>query len=263
MADLKPCGGVPRKQGMEISDARSNPAALVVGAGGGIGRALVQRLLDDDGIGRVYAVSRQSQQVDDDSGRLRWLTCDHSDAGIAAAVATMAGEDALLSRVVLCTGLLHGNGIQPEKAIERLQRANMEEVLRVNTVLPALWLGALVRLLRRSPRVVVAALSARVGSIGDNQLGGWYSYRASKAALNMMLRSAAVELARRAPNAKLIAFHPGTTDTALSRPFQARVAPDKLFTPKFVAGQLLDLMDDAQPDGTLAYLDWAGKPIPW
>jgi NAD(P)-dependent dehydrogenase (short-subunit alcohol dehydrogenase family) len=248
---------------MERNSVEKTSTALVVGAGGGIGSALVQQLLLDDSLHRVYAVSRQPQVVEDDSGKLCWLSCDHSDAGIAAVVATLVDEDASLSHVVLCTGVLHHDDLQPEKAMERLRRDHIEEVLRVNTVLPALWLAALVKLLRRSPRVVVAALSARVGSIGDNQLGGWYSYRASKAALNMILKTAAVELARRAPNAKLMAFHPGTTDTALSRPFQARVAPEKLFTPDFVASQLLGLMDQAQPDGKLDYLDWAGKPIPW
>ena len=248
---------------MGNTNTGTGTAALVVGAGGGIGRALVKQFLDDDRISRIYAVSRQQQLVEDGSGKLCWLSCDHSDSGIADVVEKMTGEGAMLSRVVLCTGLLHHQDLQPEKAIERLQRSSIEEVLRVNTVLPALWLGALVKLLRQSPQVIVAAFSARVGSIGDNQLGGWYSYRASKAALNMILKSAAVELARRAPNAKLIAFHPGTTDTALSRPFQARVKPDKLFTPDFVARQLLSLMDEARPDGTLAYLDWAGKPIPW
>ena len=248
---------------MENSNTGPASAALVVGAGGGIGRALVEQLLQDDSVSRVYAVSRQPQLLEDGDGKLCWLSCSHSDADIAAVVKTITDEGAVLSHVVLCTGLLHSHEIQPEKAIERLRRESIEEILRVNTVLPAVWLGALVKLLRQSPRVIVATFSARVGSIGDNQLGGWYSYRASKAALNMILKSAAVELARRAPNAKLMAFHPGTTDTALSRPFQARVAPDKLFTPDFVARQLLDLMDAAQPDGTLAYLDWAGKPIPW
>jgi NAD(P)-dependent dehydrogenase (short-subunit alcohol dehydrogenase family) len=110
---------------------------------------------------------------------------------------------------------------------------------------------------------VVAVLSARVGSIGDNRLGGWYGYRASKAALNMFLQTAAVEYARRARRVKLLAFHPGTTDTALSAPFQKNVAAGKLFTPDFVAQRLLGLMDAAEPDGRLGFLDWAGKTVPW
>jgi NAD(P)-dependent dehydrogenase (short-subunit alcohol dehydrogenase family) len=238
-------------------------AALVIGAGGGIGGALLDRLLERGDIERIYAVSRRAAGQGRSSSALRWLCCDHSEGGIGEVTAAISREGRHLSHVVICTGLLHDGALQPEKSLQRLQGSHMETVLRVNTVLPALWLGALVPLLRRSPRVVVAALSARVGSIGDNRLGGWYSYRASKAALNMVLQCTAIELARVAPAAKLIAFHPGTTDTGLSRPFQARVAPEKLFSPSFVADRLLELMDRAQPDGKLDFLDWDGKPIPW
>ena len=110
---------------------------------------------------------------------------------------------------------------------------------------------------------VFASISARVGSIGDCAMGGWYSYRASKAALNMLLKTAAIEFSRRAKNIKLIAFHPGTTDSPLSAPFQHSVADDALFTPEFVAERLLSLCDAHAPDGQLSYLDWAGKPIAW
>ena len=139
----------------------------------------------------------------------------------------------------------------------------MRAVLDINLVVPALWVAALARPLRRASGTVIGVLSARVGSIGDNQLGGWYSYRSSKAALNMFLKSAAIEYARRAPGVKLVAFHPGTTDTELSRPFQANVPAGKLFTTEFVAERLLTLLDDLEPDGELSYLDWAGSDIPW
>ena len=109
----------------------------------------------------------------------------------------------------------------------------------------------------------MAALSARVGSIGDNHLGGWYAYRSSKAALNMMLRTLSIEYGRRVKNVKIISFHPGTTDTALSKPFQASVPSDKLFTPEFVAGRLYGIMAEAEIDGQLSYLDWDNKAIPW
>ena len=131
-----------------------------------------------------------------------------------------------------------------------------------------MWLSKLAPMLskgwqRAEPKVSIATLTARVGSIGDNSMGGWYSYRSSKSALNMALKTASIELARRAPNAKLISFHPGTTDTQLSKPFQARVPANKLFTPDFVAKRLLTVMDTSTVDGTLSYLDWDNKPIPW
>ena len=106
-------------------------------------------------------------------------------------------------------------------------------------------------------------LSARVGSINDNRMGGWYSYRASKSALNMLLKTAAIEYARRAKNVKLIAFHPGTTDTALSKPYQKNVAKGKLFKPDFVARQLLSLVAKTPVDGTLSFLDWDHQAVDW
>jgi NAD(P)-dependent dehydrogenase (short-subunit alcohol dehydrogenase family) len=128
---------------------------------------------------------------------------------------------------------------------------------------PALWLKSLLKVLKGSQDCIVAALSARVGSIGDNHLGGWYAYRASKSALNMILKTAAIEYGRRAKNVKLIAFHPGTTDTELSKPFQAAVPKEKLFTPSFVAERLAMIMDEAVVDGELSYLDWKGQAIDW
>ena len=109
----------------------------------------------------------------------------------------------------------------------------------------------------------MAALSARVGSIGDNRLGGWYGYRSSKASLNMMLRTLSIEYARRAKNVKIIAFHPGTSDTPLSKPFRRSVPNEKLFTPQFVAERLCGIMHNAEIDGQLSYLDWDNKSIPW
>ena len=139
----------------------------------------------------------------------------------------------------------------------------MHEVFQANVVVPSLWIGAIPHLLRPDADCVVAVLSARVGSITDNRLGGWYSYRASKAALNMVLKSASVEFARRFPGVKLLAFHPGTTDTKLSQPFQRGVPPNKLFTPDFVAGRLSGLMDRLKPEGQLSYLAWDGSKIEW
>lgn len=121
-------------------------------------------------------------------------------------------------------------------------------------------------LLTHKTQCTITALSARVGSINDNELGGWYTYRASKAALNMLFKTAAIELARRAKNTKLILFHPGTTDTELSKPFQKNVPAGKLFTPEFVAGQLFELTNnnpDLKLNGEPAYLDWQGSTIPW
>jgi NAD(P)-dependent dehydrogenase (short-subunit alcohol dehydrogenase family) len=135
--------------------------------------------------------------------------------------------------------------------------------MSVNALLPMRSLAAFWPLIRTSEAPRIAVLSARVGSLGDNELGGWYSYRASKAALNMMMKCAAIEVRRLNKQAKLVAYHPGTVDSPLSKPFQRSVPEGKLFTPAFSAAQLIDILDRSEPDGELAYLDWAGETIPW
>ena len=237
---------------------------LIVGASGGIGAALVRLYLEDEQL-NVLAVSRASFPADmaGYADRLRWIQCDQNEESIRAVVAEIAASGVHLHRIAICTGVLHGDDFGPEKALDAVHGETLQAVMKVNLVVPAAWVSALAKPLRRSPGTVIAVLSARVGSIGDNKLGGWYSYRSSKAALNMFLKSAAIEYARRARGVKLVAFHPGTTDTALSKPFQANVPAGKLFTTDFVAGQLATLLDQQELDGELSYLDWSGQRIPW
>jgi len=163
----------------------------------------------------------------------------------------------------ICNGVLHDNGIKPEKRMDDIQEETLNRVFTANAIVPILWVKELKKVFSKRDICSIAILSARVGSISDNRLGGWYSYRASKCALNMLLKTSAIELNRKHKNVKLISFHPGTTDTKLSRPFQSSVSRDKLFTPDFVATKLMDLMRKTDVDGELAYLDWAGAPIDW
>ena len=240
-------------------------ASVIIGASGGIGDALVRRYLALGDCETVFAVSRTSQtsSVALSGTRLRWLLCDSSGEDVKRVVEELVSSGLNLRRIIICTGLLHNEDITPEKSLDKLDPDAMRAVFDVNLVIPALWLAALVKPLRRTEGSVIAVLSARVGSIADNRLGGWYSYRASKAALNMFLKSAAIEYSRRSPGIKLVSFHPGTTDTYLSSPFQANVSEEALFTPDFVADRLVKLLDEVQPDGQLSFLDWAGIEIPW
>ncbi|MEQ9462229.1 MAG: SDR family NAD(P)-dependent oxidoreductase [Haliea sp.] len=240
-------------------------SALVICASGGIGTAVAQRLLADSRYDTVFCVSRAATPPAalDTAAQLRWLPCGGSAGDIALAREELGDAVGQLARVVICSGILHQGDRGPEKSLEQLDADWMQTLFYANSITPMLWLQALAKGLGRKQDCVIAALSARVGSIGDNRLGGWYGYRASKSALNMLLQTAAVELARRAPATKLIAFHPGTTDTALSRPFQGNVPAGKLFTPDFVADRLLAIMDAARPDAALSYLDWDNKTIPW
>ena len=248
-----------------MNSAESGTCIWVVAASGGIGAAVVSRWLQEPNA-RVVAISAQppTTAVGGQSPGLIQVECDYSEEAIERTVSELLGKDLLPDYVVLAGGLLHdGAQVAPERQLEQLERAAMHAVFDANVVVPSLWLRALAKPLRQSARCVVAALSARVGSIGDNSLGGWYSYRSSKAGLNMVLRSAAVELRRRARGVKLIAFHPGTTDTALSKPFQRNVPAEKLFSPSYVADCLVGLMQSATVDGELSFLDYAGKRIPW
>jgi NAD(P)-dependent dehydrogenase (short-subunit alcohol dehydrogenase family) len=231
--------------------------AVIIGAGG-IGLALADKW-QESGQYDVHVVSRDTSI---DSSWQGWQS-DYSDESLVETSAGIAAVPGELSRLVITNGVLQGEGFRPERALRQLSRSAMAHVLEINTVLPMLALAAFESQLKNVSRPRVAVLSARVGSIGDNRLGGWYSYRASKSALNMMLQCAAIELHRVNRSLKLIAFHPGTTDTPLSKPFQRGVPADKLFTPKFVADQLSTILDTIEPDGRLSYLDWAGEPIPW
>ena len=212
----------------------------------------------------MVAISRTT--IDLEHPRLQCLEGGSTEEDIEQLLQQLAHLQGRITRVVICIGVLHQSEPHPMMPEKRLEDVNIQQLMHsahVNTILPALWVAKLLPLAKGAQPCVMAVLSARVGSIGDNRLGGWYSYRSSKAALNMFLKTAAIEYSRRANNVKLLAFHPGTTDTDLSKPFQANVPRDKLFTPAFVARQLIGIMDGLSADGELSYLDWQGQPIVW
>ena len=242
-------------------------SAIVLGASGGLGSAMVAEFLNDPAVGQVFAISSKQQPSglgDPKSARkLVWLTSEYNETAMAEVASQLVPHAGTFSRVCVCHGLLHSDKLRPEKRLEDITSEALQEIFHSNTVVPALWLKLLFKILKGQTPCIVATMSARVGSLSDNNLGGWYAYRASKAALNMVLKTASIEYARRAKNVKLIAFHPGTTDTALSKPFQSTVPTGKLFTTEFVAEQLAMIMDSAQLDGELSYLDWDGQTIAW
>ena len=248
-----------------MTDVTEGTAALVLGASGGLAQAIIGELMADADIDTVIAVSRNAAPEHFSNGSVTpmWIETEYSEPAMAAVVEQLQSFAGRITRVVICHGILHSETLWPEKRLEDISAESLQTVFQANTVVPVLWLKLLHRLLKGKQRCVVAALSARVGSIGDNHLGGWYAYRSSKAALNMMLRTLAIEYGRRVKNVKIISFHPGTTDTALSKPFQASVPSDKLFTPEFVAERLCGIMAEAEIDGQLSYLDWDNKSIPW
>jgi NAD(P)-dependent dehydrogenase (short-subunit alcohol dehydrogenase family) len=208
----------------------------------------------------VTALSRQpaGQTTRDSRLRLGAIDLEHEDS-IEAAFAAMPPT---LRLVVVATGLLHGQGLQPEKSYRALDPEAMLRSYRINVVGPALVAKHVLPRLAPAGRSVFAALGARVGSIGDNRAGGWHSYRASKAALAMILRNLAIETQRRTPELLCVGLHPGTVATGLSQPFQRGVAPDRLFAPDFAAAHLLSLIDRLTPEQSGSVLAWDGQTVP-
>ncbi len=232
--------------------------ALVVGGRGGIGGALVEALAQDPAVARVVATTR-GQEVPATTGKVTWRTLDLVDE---ASIVTALGGVETLDLVIVATGVLHGDGLTPEKSWRSIDADALARSFAVNAIGPALVAKHTLPLLPRRGRAVFAALSARVGSIGDNRLGGWHAYRAAKAALNQIIRTLSIELAASRPDAICVALHPGTVATELSAPFRGRVAPARLFTPEVAAAHLLRVIEGLVPAHTGAQLAWDGSLIP-
>lgn len=218
--------------------------ALVIGASGGIGAALVAGLQRRGA--EVTGLSRSADGLD--------VT---EEASVAAHLGRLEGE---FDTVIVATGALEIDGATPEKALRQLQPEALVAQVRLNALGPALVLKHALRLMPRDRRAVFAALSARVGSIGDNGFGGWYSYRASKAALNQLIHSAAIEIARSHREAVVVALHPGTVATPFTEKYLGR---HPAVTPEHAADRLVTLIDGLQPAQTGGFYDYAGREIPW
>lgn len=232
--------------------------AAVVGASGGIGRAIAERLRD--GGARVAALSRRCP---DGWPQRDWIPADVLDeSSLASAAATLA-EAGVPTRIIVASGMLHGPGFSPEKSMRTISLDSLATLFAVNAAGPALVAKHLLPLTPRDRRSVFAVLSARVGSIGDNRPGGWYAYRASKAALNMLVRTLAIEHRRTRPLGICVALHPGTVDTAPSAPFQSGVPDGTLLSPGQAAEALLAVMDLLGPEANGGFYARDAKPVPW
>jgi NAD(P)-dependent dehydrogenase (short-subunit alcohol dehydrogenase family) len=239
---------------VNLSSIPRPAAALVVGASGGLGAALLQECA---AAGFEAHGASRSPQSDG-------LKVDITDeASIAAMCVGLAELSQPLRLVIVATGLLHQSGLQPEKSMRALDGARMAQSFAVNAIGPALVAKHVLPLLPRSGKCVFAVLSARVGSIADNRMGGWYAYRASKAALNQIVRTLAIETGRTRPDTILAALHPGTVATALSAPFRGQVSPDKLFTPVVAAQHLTGVIDRLSPADSGGFFAWDGAAIPF
>ncbi|WP_339845459.1 SDR family NAD(P)-dependent oxidoreductase [uncultured Halopseudomonas sp.] len=248
------------------SQVGTKRSVLIAGASRGIGHALVEALLQRDDFDCVFAVARSWEgcSLPSDS-RLYLLSADLTDDSERDAMAATVSEHCnQLDLVINTVGFLHEpGGQQPEKSLRQLNMTALQRSFSINAAVPVLLAQALMPLLRGHRHCVFASLSARVGSIGDNRLGGWYAYRASKAAQNMLMRTFAVEWTRLNRESICLLLHPGTTDTDLSAPFQANVPEGKLFTTQFVAERLLAVIGERSAADTGNFYAWDGEPIPW
>jgi NAD(P)-dependent dehydrogenase (short-subunit alcohol dehydrogenase family) len=243
-------------------------AALIVGGGRGIGLGFVRQLLAQDNIERVYATYRQVESATEllaiDNSRLCCMQMDITDeAQIAAVIDRIQTETAALHYVINSAGVLHEGEMQPEKSLRHIQSDRLLRYFQVNSIGALLLFKQVQPLIKHPDRSILATISAKVGSIGDNQVGGWYGYRASKAALNMFIRTTAIEYKRTCPQAILVALHPGTTDTQLSQPFQRNVPPEKLFSVDRTVSQLLTVIDGLTPSDSGEFYSWDGSQLPW
>lgn len=229
-------------------------SAVVIGASGGIGGAFEAALVDEGAFDVVHGFARSR------SGARHLDLLD--EASIAAAAAIVAKGPAP-TLVIVATGLLHDGDHGPEKALSALDPEWLARVYAVNAIGPALVAKHFLPIMPESGRTVFAALSARVGSIGDNRLGGWHGYRASKAALNMLVRNLSIEERRRNDRAIVVALHPGTVDTALSRPFLGNVQAGRLFDPERAALQLLDVIEELKVADSGKLFDFEGNDVPF
>ncbi len=237
--------------GIALGSFPSDGIAVVIGAFGGLGRAFVDRLGGESVFASVIGLGRSSTPPID-------LESERTIAEAARHVADMGAD---LRLVIDATGFLHGDGFMPEKGLRQLDPAHMARAFAVNATGPALLMKHFLPLLPRNGKSVFATLSAKVGSIGDNQLGGWHSYRASKAALNQFVRCASIELARRQREAICVALHPGTVDTGLSTPFGKAGLDVQM--PVMAVDRLLDVVDSLKPDDTGGFFDYRGSRLPW
>jgi NAD(P)-dependent dehydrogenase (short-subunit alcohol dehydrogenase family) len=232
----------------------------VIGASGGIGQAVVQLLSDVPSVRLVHAFSRDATNSRD--GKIHRLPIALLDEQSIKSAVEFAASRTPLDLVFVASGMLHrDHAVQPEKTMRALSMIAMAEVFNVNTIGPALLAKHFLPAMRKTGKTVFVALSARVGSISDNRLGGWVSYRASKAALNMVVKTIAVEQARHRPESIVVSLHPGTVDTALSKPFSAGVSENSLFTPEHSAACLLKVIDGLNVTDSGGFFAWDGAAI--
>ena len=245
--------------------------ALVQGASRGLGLAFVKRLIGQFPSSKIIATCRDpnsalalQELVELHPQRVTLLRLDVTDGDSLEAVAEAVSVSAQpIDLLINCAGILHSpEGLRPEKRLQDVCLNNLDQYFRVNAIGPLMVVKPLVPLMTRKGRAIIANLSARVGSISDNRLGGWYGYRASKSAQHMMTKTLSIELKRTHPEMICVGLHPGTVATELSAPFSSRVDPEKLFSPEEAATKLLAVIEKLMPGDTGKVFAYDGSEVP-
>ncbi len=243
---------------------------VIAGVSGAIGGALAQRLLQRDADTRVIGLCRNPDaapeplRTEERCSLLPWDAEDSaSPRAVAEALETVLGRDDGIDTFIYAAGLLHGQGMFPEKRLEDLESASLARAFAVNATGCGLLARALLPWLRHREFKRIAAISAKVGSITDNGFGGWYAYRSSKAALNMLVRNLSIELPRRCKPIACVALHPGTTESALSEPFSQSLAKLKVHTPAQTADNLVRVLEGLGDESNGRFFSWDGSELPW
>lgn len=254
---------------MSIFAGLQSVNVLIVGASRGIGLGFVNQLLQQEQIAQVFATYRTptpelSSLATAHSHRLNLVAMDITDeTQIIQGITNIRQAVDRLHLVIYCVGFLHDGKIQPEKSLQQIQADHLLRYFQVNSIGAVLLAKHLLPLLKHEDQSIFASISAKIGSIGDNQLGGWYGYRASKAALNMFMHTVAVEYSRKSPKTIIVLLHPGTTDTRLSQPFQRNVPAEKLFPVERTVSQLLNVISGLQSTDSGQFFSWDGSRLPW
>ena len=249
----------------------NNQNVLIVGASQGIGLGFVRQMLRDNNYRKVYAACRYPQNanllvslLEEYPERLTIVPMDiTSESQILTSLEIIGQEISKLHLVINCVGLLHDENLQPEKSLRQINAENLLRYFQINSIGSVLLAKHLLPFFRHGQRSIFASISAKIGSIEDNKLGGWYGYRASKAALNMFMRTVAIEYSRKCPKNIVVMLHPGTTDTRLSRPFQKNVPSEKLFSVERSVNQLLNIINGLNETNSGQFFSWDGTQLPF
>ncbi|WP_263080888.1 SDR family NAD(P)-dependent oxidoreductase [Endozoicomonas sp. Mp262] len=233
--------------------------ALIFGVTGSLGSAIAKQLSEQyhvTGIARNPAVNKPHYLY-------HQIKSDFSESSLSTISQSLHNHTKTFDLIINTIGILHNSTLKPEKRLGDLSSASLSQYLEANTIIPGLLLKYFYGLMPRQAPSVFATLSAKVGSIEDNRLGGWYGYRASKAALNMLIKTAAIEIARTHKQAAIVAIHPGTTISPLSAPYTRKTPEDKLYTPQLSAERIIQVLTHLKATDTGCFFNWSGEKLPW